>query len=122
MFIRKKQIKEKSERINDALVEGARDVEFKGHKQTDLDAKLAALETKEQMRAALRAQMNLLDDQIADEYLELDEMCVDIRKGVEGHKDFGDDSALYGAMGFVRRSERASGLTHKAKKSGGEVK
>lgn len=30
-------------------------------------------------------------------------------------KAFGDDSPLYGAMGFVRKSECASGLTRKTK-------
>src|ERR1700679_4261309 len=35
-------------------------------------------------------------------------------KGVVGDPNFGDDSNLYEAMGYVRKSERASGLTKKS--------
>ncbi len=31
-------------------------------------------------------------------------------KGIAGHKNFGDDSELYGSCGFVRKSERKSTL------------
>jgi hypothetical protein len=34
--------------------------------------------------------------------------------GVKGDPNFGDDSNLYEAMGYVRKSERASGLTKKS--------
>jgi len=34
--------------------------------------------------------------------------------GVAGDPNFGNDSPLYGAMGFVRKSNRASGLTRKS--------
>jgi hypothetical protein len=34
-------------------------------------------------------------------------------KGVVGDPDEGDDGELYEAMGYVRKSERASGLTRK---------
>ena len=35
--------------------------------------------------------------------------------GVKGDPDFGEDSDLYEAMGYVRKSERKSGLTRKKK-------
>jgi len=35
--------------------------------------------------------------------------------GVAGDPAYGNDSPRYGAMGFVRKSERASGLTRKTK-------
>jgi len=35
--------------------------------------------------------------------------------GVKGDPNYGDDSNLYEAMGYVRKSERASGLTKKSK-------
>lgn len=35
--------------------------------------------------------------------------------GVIGNPDFGPDSALYEAMGYVRKSSRKSGLTRKKK-------
>ena len=37
----------------------------------------------------------------------------DVVKGVVGDKEFGEDSALYEAMGYVRKSERKSGLSRK---------
>ena len=36
-------------------------------------------------------------------------------KGVVGDPAFGDDSDLYEAMGYVRKSERKSGLSRKKK-------
>lgn len=41
-------------------------------------------------------------------------MCTS-SSGVAGNADYADDSPLYGAMGFVRKSERKSGLTKKKK-------
>ena len=41
--------------------------------------------------------------------------CEMIKKGVIADPDFGDDSALYEALGFVRKSNRRSGLTRKTK-------
>ena len=42
-------------------------------------------------------------------------MLDNIIDGVIGHEDFGDDSALYEELGFVRKSQRKSGLTRKRK-------
>ena len=42
-------------------------------------------------------------------------MSVLVVNGVVGDPAYGDDSPLYGAMGFVRKSERKSGLTKKKK-------
>lgn len=36
-------------------------------------------------------------------------------KGVVGDPTFGDDSALYEGMGYIRKSQRKSGLTRKKK-------
>lgn len=117
--IKKKQIKEKAKRYNKALLEGAPTVEFKGRTQAVLDAEITALEAKEDTRAGLMAQVALIDDEIEDDYINLDHMCGDFRQGVEGHKDFGDDSPLYGAMGHVRKSERKSGLKRNKPTGGG---
>ena len=38
----------------------------------------------------------------------------DVVKAVVADKNYGDDSALYERMGYVRKSNRASGLTRKA--------
>ena len=117
--IKKKQIKERAERYSNALLEKAPDVAFKGYKQADLKGKITALGAKEQLRAQKQAELDLMDDEIDDMYVDLEDTCVDMRSGVEGHEDYGDDSPLYGAMGHVRKSERKSGLTHKKNNSGG---
>lgn len=116
--IRKKEIKEKAERYSNALLEGAPTIEFKGRTQAELAAKITTLEGKENTRANLKAQVALLDDEIEDGYIDLDTTCIDIRSGVEGHKDYGDDCPLYGAMGHVRKSERRSGLKRNKPNSG----
>ena len=40
-------------------------------------------------------------------------MCEMLKNGVIADPEFGDDSALYEAFGYVRKSERKSGLTRK---------
>lgn len=40
-------------------------------------------------------------------------MCEMIKNGVLADPDFGDDSALYEAFGYIRKSMRKSGLTRK---------
>lgn len=40
-------------------------------------------------------------------------MCEMIKNGVIADPDFGDDSALYEALGYIRKSDRKSGLTRK---------
>lgn len=42
-------------------------------------------------------------------------MCEMIKNGVVADPEFGDDSALYEALGYVRKSDRKSGLTRKKK-------
>lgn len=46
-------------------------------------------------------------------------MIDSIVAGVVADDEFGPDSALYEAMGYVRKSERKSGLTRKKKGSSG---
>ena len=48
-------------------------------------------------------------------YSDANDMSVKVVNGVVGDPAYGDDSPLYGAMGFVRKSERKSGLTKKKK-------
>jgi hypothetical protein len=104
---------------NGALFEGAKDVEFKGRKQADLDAKINGIRTRDDLIAQKRAEIDMLEAENDNDYIELDDMCVDFRQGVEGHKDYGDDCPLYEAMGHVRKSNRKSGL-HRSKPTGGE--
>jgi len=63
----------------------------------------------------LEAQLKLKREERDRKHIALNEKRSNVGKDVAGNKDFGDDSPLYGAMGFVHKSDRASGLTRKAK-------
>ena len=111
-----KKIKERVLKILNAWLEGASTViEFKNTKRVDFEARIAQAQAIEDEIADLRTRLSLKEDKRDDIYAQLDDDAVDIRKGVEGHKDFGDDSPLYGSMGFVRKSERKTGLMRKTK-------
>lgn len=71
----------------------------------DTRQKITALETD------LKAQMDARD--LAD--VATTQTNADVVKAVVADKNFGDDSALYEGMGYVRKSVRASGLTRKTK-------
>jgi hypothetical protein len=111
-----KRIKEKILRIQNAWNEGAPEVtEFRNVTKANFDADIAAAQAVEDEIAELRARTRMKEDERDDRYDKLEDDGVDVGKGVVGHKNYGDDSPLYGAMGFVRKSERKSGLTHKKK-------
>ena len=111
----KTAIKKRAVKMNDAWKEGAASAEFMGVTQDQLNSNITSIETKEQTLDDMRAQVKMLEEEISDDYAGLDDTIVDVGNGVRGSKDYGDDSPLYGAMGFVRKSERASGLTRKTK-------
>lgn len=86
--------------------------------------------TPEAFKAAIqnsdapRENITKLLDQIKQEEADRDaadvitmKMCDMIKKGVVADPEFGDDSALYEALGYVRKSERKSGLTRKKNSS-----
>ena len=54
-------------------------------------------------------------DVLDDKHVALDEKRSKVGLGVAGDPAYGNDSPLYGAMGFVRKSEKKSGLTRKKK-------
>lgn len=111
-----KRIKEKIITIQNAWNEGAPTVEeFRNTKKADFDADIAAAQAVEDEIADLKAQLKMKEDDRDNRYNKLEDDGIDIAEGVRGHKDFGRDSALYGAMGFVRQSEKKSGLTRKIK-------
>ena len=73
-----------------------------------------------------RQQLEVLDDQrtnVLTMRTDADEASLgkanQIVAGVASHPEFGDNSALWEAMGRTRKSERASGLTKKVKGSSG---
>jgi hypothetical protein len=117
--IDKKRINNRAEQIDDAWEQGAPTAKFKGHTHASLVEDRASIRTEEQEIEDLYALIALKQKSVDDKYIRLDDKLVDIRKGVEGHEDFGDDHPILSAMGFVRASERKSGKTNKTKNSGG---
>lgn len=108
-----KKIRDRVTKMNDAWKEGAPTVSFGNIVQGDFSAKITAAEAKEQLIADLQAQIDIEKDERDDLYRDLDDDSDLVANGVRGDANFGPDSPLYGAMGFVRKSERASGLTRK---------
>ena len=111
------RLKERLAEMLAAWLEGAPSVNFKGIVRTELVAKEAAAETLENEIDDLEAQIRMKRDELEDLYTQINNDMVDVADGVRGDADYGDDSALYGAMGFVRKSERKSGLTRKTSKT-----
>lgn len=114
-LVNKKKINERAVKMDDAWEQGAPKAVFMGVSQADFRAERDAIAAKEAARDNLLAQLKIADDEISDAYDKLDDTMVKVRNGVAGDKDFGTDSPLYGAMGFVRDSERKTGLTRKKK-------
>ena len=111
-----KRIREKSLNIQNGWNEGAAAVtEFRNTTNTAFDAKITEGLAADDAVEALEAQLTIARDNRDDIWSQADDMCVDIREGVAGHKDYGNDSPLYDSMGFTRKSEKDSGLTHKIK-------
>lgn len=113
--VKVKYIKDKAMKINDGWEEGAPTIEFGKIKQADFSAELESAALIEQEISDLERQISLKEAERDDAYLEISNKSVLIANGVRGDADYGPDSPLYGAMGFVRTSERASGLTRKKK-------
>ena len=104
---------ERLERIENALTKqapaakfGAVDTpDYSAQVQKSRAARAAIVDLENQIKAA----NNFRDDTDA-EGLRQAQLIVN---GVIGDPNFGPDSSLYEAMGFVRKSERKSGLTRK---------
>ena len=110
-----KEIKQKCNVMNDAWAEGAAAVVFNGVKQSVFLADIDAAAADDAAIADLRAQLNMKIDVRDGKYAALDQTRSKVGQGVAGDPAYGNDSPLYGAMGFVRKSEKKSGLTRKKK-------
>lgn len=104
--------------MNDAWFEGAKDAVFNGISQGDFLNDITACAADDAAIADLEAEIKLKREARDDKYVALNEKRTKVGQGVVGSPEYGDDSPLYGAMGFVRKSERASGLTRKTKPTG----
>ena len=79
-----------------------------------------ALETQVGISDAPRSELEKIADQKMEQEAKREsadintmKMCEMVKNGVVADPDFGDDSALYEALGYIRKSERKSGLTRK---------
>ncbi len=117
-YPKRRQPGRKAEDIRLAWKEQAPEAVFAGKNLADLEATIAALaqcnedlKIKDQARsAALRTR--------GEKLAALKNQLRVIVKGVQGHPEFGEDSPLYRAMGFVPFSERGTGLTRKGRDAG----
>ena len=65
--------------------------------------------------ADLESELKMKRDVRDDKYVAFNDKRSKVGLGVAGNLDYGNDSPLHGAMGFVRKSDRSSGLTRKTK-------
>jgi len=86
----------------DASLAGMTLAEFKDKVKPSRDTRA----TLRNLGGELSAAQHARDD--AD--LETNRVLPMVVNAVKGHPDYGEDSALYAAMGYVRKSERGSGL------------
>ena len=113
MSVATKRIRERVNQMNDAWKQGAPTAVFNGITQADFQTRINAADTADQEIADTEAQLNIKKQARANLYDGLNADSIKVRDGVEGHKDFGDNHPLLGAMGFKTKSERKSGLTRK---------
>ena len=111
-----KEIMDKSTEMNDAWFEGAQTVEFGGVTQTEMNDDIKDIEKDKAEESELKAKLKMVQDSIETKAVKLNGKRIRVGNGVRSNPDYGTDSPLYGAMRFVRDSDRASGLTRKAKK------
>ena len=81
---------------------------------------LEEFKAKAQPLLDVQARLAHLENQVTETMLRLKTasreggtLATYIVNSVKGHPNHGEDSPLYGAMGYVRRSDRRSGLTRK---------
>jgi len=113
MANRNKEIRDRVTRMNTAWAQGAPTITFRKITQAGFQADINAVAAEEQELADMEAQAQMKRTSIENKYKKLGEDSNNIREGVEGHEDFGPDHAMIEAMGFVRASDRKSGLTRK---------
>jgi hypothetical protein len=110
-----KETMEKAKKMNDAWVEGAPDVEFGGVTQKELADDIADVDKDIIELDETLAKADMIRARIENKVGNVGTKRVRVGNGVRANPDYGTDSPLYGAMGFVRDSDRASGLTRKRK-------
>ena len=103
----------KYNRFLTALTTLAPDKTFGGVNLADLTTQIAKSNSPRQRLAELGDEKKNQEAKRDSEDLETMKLCERIKNGVVADPEFGDDSALYEALGYIRKSERKSGLTRK---------
>lgn len=111
-----KKNEEKMRKLQKAWEDHAKDVSFAGMTRAQFEAATARpLDSRARLADLLdqtEAEINVRDNE-DETWLPIGQMVVN---AVLGHPDYGPDSPIIEAMGYVRKSERKSGLTRKASK------
>lgn len=113
-----KKNEEKMKKALNALKTLAPNVKFNGKGVEELEAQInrsmAPRQRLEEIDNEKAEQIALRDSEDVRSLAMIDKIVA----GIIGHDDFGEDSALYEAFGYIRKSDRKSGLTRKKKSSG----
>ena len=104
----------KLEQVLKAWQELAADKTFGGQTLAQLTALAKPAQDAREELAKLAAQQTQWQNRRDDADKAASEAIQKVVKGVVGDPAFGEDSDLYEAMGYVRKSERKSGLTKKS--------
>ena len=94
---------------------GAKTVTFNGITQAAFQTEIQSAAADDAAIDDPEVELKMKRDVRDDKYKKLNNNRSKVGMGVAGDPAYGNDSPLYGAMGFVRKSERASGLTRKKK-------
>ena len=109
---------DKYAKIEDSWAQQAPDAAFGGMTLVQFRTRIKPSKDTRTTVKSLEDQLNVAQNN--RETADVDTMAaVDlVVKGVVGDPTFGDDSALYEGMGYIRKSQRKSGLTRKKKGNG----
>ena len=113
MPLNNKQVRERVSKMSNAWAQGAPNATFKGIARATFDADIQAAAADDQEIADMDAQIRMKRTARDEKYKKLSDDSIKVRDGVEGHADYGSEHPIYEAMGFVRPSDRKSGLTRK---------
>lgn len=110
---KRRQPGRKAEDIRRAWKEQAPEAVFAGKSVADFETSIAVLKLASEELANLDtarlAALKVRDEKLAD----LAKLSNVVVLGVQGHAEYGDDSPLLRAMGYIPASERKSGLTRR---------
>ncbi len=110
-----KETSEKIEKVIDAWSDLAPDKKFGLMTLEEFKQRVKpSLETRQSLRTLKDTQINALTTRAHSDEESLKALLL-VVNAIKGDPTEGEDSALYQACGYVRKSERKSGLTRKSK-------